>query len=250
MTEITPQALLAELHKAAATATSVVAKLDDSAVAAPSELPGWSRGHVLAHLAGIANAMARQLEYAARGETVELYDGGYEGRNRDIELAAGHDAAQHCEAVGTAIARVLAAFDALGEDSSDETGWSAPISYRNGTVFDGGQALWRELTIHTGDLGTGFGPETWSRAFCEHLFRFLEARVPDGIKLVLQPLALPQLTLGSGARSIAVNGMITDIAAWLAGRTPTLGSLRATEAADGVELPELLPWPSGAPAAK
>ncbi|OFI38301.1 hypothetical protein BIU82_18205 [Arthrobacter sp. SW1] len=245
MTEITPQALLAELHKAAATAASVVAKLDDSAVASPSELPGWSRGHVLAHLAGIANAMARQVEFAARGETVELYDGGYEGRNREIELAAGHDAAQHRASVDAAFARVLAAFDALGED-----GWSAPISYRNGTAFDGGLALWRELTIHTGDLGTGFGPETWSRTFCEHLFRFLEARVPEGIKLVLQPLALPQLTLGSGARSIAVNGMITDIAAWLAGRTPTLGSLRASEAADGVELPELLPWPSGAPATK
>jgi len=245
MTEITPQALLAELHKAASTAASVVAKLDDAAVAAPSELSGWSRGHVLAHLAGIANAMARQLEFAARGETVELYDGGYDGRNRDIELAAGHDAARHREAVNAAFARVLAAFDALGED-----GWSAPISYRNGTVFDGGLALWRELTIHTGDLGTGFGPETWNRPFCEHLFRFLEARVPEGIKLVLQPLALPQQTLGSGGRSIAVNGMITDIAAWLAGRTPTLGSLRATEAADGVELPELLPWPSGAPAPK
>ncbi|WP_115789857.1 maleylpyruvate isomerase family mycothiol-dependent enzyme [Arthrobacter silvisoli] len=245
MTEITPQALLAELHKAAATAASVVATLDDSAVAAPSELPGWSRGHVLAHLAGIAKAMARQLEYAARGETVELYDGGYEGRNRAIDLAAGHDAAQHHAAVDAALTRVLAAFDAL-----DDTGWSAPISYRDGTVFDGGLALWRELTIHTGDLGTGFGPETWSRPFCEHLFRFLGARVPQGIKLVLQPLALPQLTLGSGVRSIAVNGMITDIAAWLAGRTPTLGSLRATEAADGVELPELLPWPSGAPAPK
>jgi maleylpyruvate isomerase len=245
MTGITPSALSAELHKAAATAASVVAKLDDPAVAAPSELPGWSRGHVLAHLAGIANAMARQLEYAARGETVDLYDDGYDGRNREIELAAGHHAAEHRAAVDAAFARVLSAFDAL-----DESGWSAPISYRNGNVYDGGLALWRELTIHMGDLGTGFGPETWSRPFCEHLFDFLAARVPDGIKLVLQPLALPPRTIGSGNRSIAVNGMITDIAAWLAGRTPTLGSLRATEAADGVELPELLPWPSGAPAAK
>ena len=245
MTEITPSALSAELHQAAATAASVVATLDDTAVAAPSELPGWSRGHVLAHLAGIAHAMARQLEHASRGETVELYDGGYEGRTREIELAAGHDAAEHRAAVDAAFARALAAFDALGE-----AGWSAPISYRNGTVYDGGLAFWRELTIHTGDLGVGFGPETWSRPFCEHLFAFLEARVPGDIKLVLQPLALPQRTIGSGGRSIAVNGMITDIAAWLAGRTPALGSLRATEAADGVELPELLPWPAGAPAAK
>jgi maleylpyruvate isomerase len=197
---------------------------------------------VLAHLAGIANAMARQLEYASRGERIELYDGGYEGRTKAIELAAGHSSDEHRQAVSEAISRVLASFDAL-----DEAGWSAPISYRDGTVFDGGLALWRELTIHTGDLGLGVGSETWSRRFCEHLFAFLAARVPEGIKLVLQPLGLPQRTIGSGTRSIAVNGMITDIAAWLAGRTPTLASLRASEAADGVELPELLPWPSGAP---
>jgi maleylpyruvate isomerase len=44
-----------------------------------------------------------------------------------------------------------------------------------------------------------------------------------------------------------VSGMLTDIAAWLAGRTPSLGSLRATAAADGVGLPQLLPWPAGVP---
>ena len=49
---------------------------------------------------------------------------------------------------------------------------------------------------------------------------------------------------------MSISGMLTDIAAWLAGRTPSLGSLRATAAADGVDLPELLPWPSGVPAPK
>jgi maleylpyruvate isomerase len=115
-------------------------------------------------------------------------------------------------------------------------------------VFDGGLALWRELTIHATDLGTGRGPETWSRPFCEHLFDFLAARVPEGERFVLQPLGLPGTSIGTpGGRSTAINGMLTDIAAWLAGRTPTLGSLRATAAADGVDLPELLPWPAGVP---
>ncbi len=44
--------------------------------------------------------------------------------------------------------------------------------------------------------------------------------------------------------------MLTDIAAWLAGREPSLSSLRASAAADDVDLPELLPWPSGVPATK
>jgi len=246
MTSITPENLLAELRRAADVVTGIAASLDDAAVAAPSELPGWTRGHVLAHLAGIANAMARQVEYSTRGERIELYDGGFEGRNRAIELAAGHGAEQHRATVGTAIDRALAAFGSL-----DKEGWQAPITFRDGVVFDGGLALWRELTIHATDLGTGRGPETWSRPFCEHLFEFLAARVPEGERFVLQPLGLPSVALGAaGGRSTVINGMLTDIAAWLAGRTPTLGSLRATAAADGVELPALLPWPAGVPVTK
>ena len=246
MTSITPENLLAELRRAADVVTGVAAGLDDAAVSAPSELPGWTRGHVLAHITGIANAMARQVEHATRGERVELYDGGFEGRNRAIELAAGHGADQHRAAVGAAIDRALAAFGSL-----DEAGWRAPITFRDGVVLDGGLALWRELTIHATDLGTGRGPETWSRPFCEHLFDFLAARVPEGQRFVLQPLGLPSVAIGApGGRSTAINGMLTDIAAWLAGRTPTLGSLRATAAADGVDLPALLPWPAGVPVTK
>ncbi len=196
MTQITPEALPAELHKAAGTVTRLLAKLDDSSVAEPSELPGWTRGHVLAHLTGISNAMARQLEYARRGETVELYDGGMDGRTKAIELAAGHSLARHTESVTAALGSAIAAFDALGPDD-----WQARIAYRDGTVFDGGLALWRELTIHASDLGLGFGPETWSRAFCEHLIGFLSARVPEQYKFVLQPTGLPQMTIGTGGTS-------------------------------------------------
>ncbi|MGO4591992.1 maleylpyruvate isomerase family mycothiol-dependent enzyme [Paenarthrobacter sp. 2TAF44] len=245
MTAITAETLPAELHKAADVVTRILAKLEDVSIPEPSELPDWTRGHVLAHIAGIANAMARQLEFARRGETIELYDGGVAGRTKAIELAAGHSLQEHKQSVETALARALSAFDALGPGD-----WDARISYRNGTVLDGGLALWRELVIHASDVGLGYGPETWSRPFCEHLFTFLEARVPETYKFVLQPTGLPQQVIGHGATSIAITGMLTDIAAWLAGREPSLGSLRATAAADGVDLPELLPWPAAAPAAR
>jgi maleylpyruvate isomerase len=242
MTAISPENLLEELRRAADVMTGITAKLTDEDVAASSELPDWTRGHVLAHVTGIANAMARQLEYAARGESIELYDGGFEGRTRAIEMAAGHSAEEHRADVDAALARALRAFGAL-----DPPGWRAPITYRGGVVFDGGLALWREQVIHATDLGTGRGPETWSRPFCEQLIDFLAARVPAGQRFVLQPLGLPPVTIGSGGKSSVINGMLTDIAAWLAGRTPTLGSLRATAAADGVDLPELLAWPAGVP---
>jgi maleylpyruvate isomerase len=252
MTAPAPEVLLAGLHKAAAGLSSDVARLNDEDVRAPSALPGWTRGHVLAHLTGICNAMARQLEYAAREETIELYDGGMAGRNRAIDMAAGHDAAAHLSDLTAAMGRAIKRFDVLPgikDSSANHTGWYAPISYRGGVVLDGGLALWRELVIHNSDLLTGRGPETWSREFCGHLFDFLAARVPPNDKLVLQPLGLPPVSIGSGNRSIVVGGMITDIAAWLAGREPTLGSLRASAAADGVDLPALLPWPAGTPTA-
>ncbi|MBT2565847.1 maleylpyruvate isomerase family mycothiol-dependent enzyme [Arthrobacter sp. ISL-85] len=250
MTSPSPADLLSGIHQAADAVTSDVSKLTDEDVKAPSALPGWTRGHVLAHVAGISNAMARQLEYAARGETIELYDGGMDGRNRAIDMAAGHDAATHREDVSAGLKRALRAFDALPgvkDSSANQTGWWAPISFRRGVVLDGGLALWRELVIHNADLLTGRGPETWSRPFCEHLFDFLAARVPPEEKLLLQPLGLPPVSIGSGTRSTVVSGMVTDIAAWLAGRQPSLDSLRATAAGDGTDLPGLLPWPSAMP---
>lgn len=245
MTAITPGTALTELHEAADAVASLAAKLTEEDVPAPSLLAGWTRGHVLAHITGISNAMARQLEFAARGERVELYDGGYEGRTNAIEAAAGHGIDEHRRDLAAALERALGAFDSL-----EPGGWQVPISYRGGVVLDGGLALWRELVIHASDLGTGRGPETWSRQFCEHLFDFLSARVPEGQKFVLQPLGLPPVAIGAGGRSTVISGMVTDIAAWLAGREPSLGSLRASAAADDVDLPELLPWPSGVPASK
>jgi maleylpyruvate isomerase len=196
MTAITPDTLLAELHKAADAVSSLVAKLTEADVPAPSALPGWTRGHVLAHIAGISNAMARQLEYAARGERVELYDGGHEGRTKAIEMSAGHAQEQHRADLDSALERALRAFDSLDVGDAGAAGWRAPISYRGGVVLDGGLALWRELVIHASDLNTGRGPETWSRPFCEHLFTFLAARVPEEQRLVLQPLGLPPVTVG------------------------------------------------------
>ncbi|UTT70982.1 maleylpyruvate isomerase family mycothiol-dependent enzyme [Arthrobacter sp. DNA4] len=242
MTSPSPAALLAELHKAADALTAAVDRIPAGGERDPSTLPGWSRGHLLAHIAGICGALARQVEYGRSGRTVELYDGGVDGRNRAIELAAGHSLEEHREDVAAAVQRALAAFEGLGEDE-----WQTRIAFRDGVIFDAGLALWRELVIHTADLDTGAGPETWNRAFCSHLFDFLAARVPAESRLVLQPVALPPLTLGTGGSTVVVSGMVTDIAAWLSGRQPSLDSLRATAAGDGTDLPGLLPWPSAMP---
>lgn len=216
--------------------------LDADALSEPSVLPGWNRAFVLAHVEGVARAITRQLDYAARGETIVFYDDGFDGRNRDIERRAQRPADEQLQSLTDAVTAAVAAFAAL-------TGrqWEAGISYRNGTVRDGGLALWRELVIHASDLDTGRTSLDWDSTFCHYLFGFLAARVPNGTALKLQPLGEQPRTLssenGTPVRTVVVTGLLQDIAAWLAGRKP-LGGLNATAAADGIALPELLPWPA------
>ena len=53
---------LESVHAATERLLLAVAGWDDASVAEPSRLPGWSRGHVLAHLARNADALVNVLE--------------------------------------------------------------------------------------------------------------------------------------------------------------------------------------------
>jgi maleylpyruvate isomerase len=53
-----------------------VSQMTDEDCRAPSLLPGWSRGHVLAHWARNADGQTRMLTAAIRGEVTAQYPGG------------------------------------------------------------------------------------------------------------------------------------------------------------------------------
>src|SRR5690606_37558223 len=95
-------------------------RLDADALRAPSALPGWSRGHVLAHIDGAGNAAARQAEAVARGERVEFYDGGRQGRDTAIEAQAGRTLEEHAEALTRLAARLDAAWPERGSELWDQ----------------------------------------------------------------------------------------------------------------------------------
>ena len=61
--------------------------LTDEQVAAPSLLPGWTVGHVLAHLARNADSHARVLAAADAGEVVDQYEGGPAARAAEIDAS-------------------------------------------------------------------------------------------------------------------------------------------------------------------
>ena len=61
----------------------IVEQMDDVAVRRPSLLSGWTRGHVLTHLARNADALVNLLTWAKTGVEHQTYTSGSD-RNADI----------------------------------------------------------------------------------------------------------------------------------------------------------------------
>ncbi|WP_169925380.1 maleylpyruvate isomerase family mycothiol-dependent enzyme [Sanguibacter antarcticus] len=199
-----------------------VARFDDADVRAPSTLPGWSRGHVLAHLTSLATAFTRQAELASRGELGEVYDGGREERDAAIEAAAGRDAEEHLAHLEAALVRLSASWP------DDSAGWAAPVTFRSGTLSVVLDAWWREVALHAIDLECGITAGAWSPEACERLWDFLSQRLPES------------------AADIELVGAPRDVLLWLAGREP-VHAPTARRAGAEVPLPELEPWPRRQP---
>jgi maleylpyruvate isomerase len=127
--------------------------LDDATARSPSQLPGWSVGHVLTHLARNADSVVWRLEGALRGELRDQYPGGLEQRRRDIEAGAVRPAGEltaDVRASSAAVARVVV-------ELPDEA-WDAPSRTSRGAVEPSRDAVfsrWREVVVHQGDLGLG-----------------------------------------------------------------------------------------------
>src|SRR4051812_30444760 len=83
---------LAGLEASAVALNRTVDGLTAEELAEPSLLPGWSRGHVIAHLALNGVAMARVVDGVARGQTPAMYESDQQ-RNSEIDALATADPA-------------------------------------------------------------------------------------------------------------------------------------------------------------
>lgn len=212
----------------------ITAGLDDRRIAEPSALPGWSRGHVLAHLTDNARIFTRLAEHALRGELVETYDGGVDERNAIIEANAGRSGNEHQAALAEQMARLEAVWARFGEDD-----WSRPVTFRNADVAATVHARWREAWIHAVDLDLAVRPADWPEPLACHAIDFLLSRLPAGTVLRAEDVER-EWPVGETAEA-AVTGRVRDLAAWLAGRTP------AVEPVASGGLPALGPWPPHPP---
>jgi maleylpyruvate isomerase len=117
----------------------------------PSQLPDWTVGHVLTHLARNADSVVHRLDGAARGELRDQYPGGLEQRAADIATGATRSAAELVDDVARSAAAVELAMSTL-----PAAAWDAPSRTARGIVEPSRDAVfsrWREVAVHHGDLG-------------------------------------------------------------------------------------------------
>lgn len=200
-----------------------VSKLDDGKVVGPSQLPGWTRGHVITHLARNADAWVNLLTWARTGIEHPMYTSRAD-RDADIEEGA-HRLPQVIRE------DLLAACTRFGEAADRLTGtdWLAPVAHRTGRVFPASEIPAMrlfEVWVHLVDLDAGVGfadvPES-------HLEQLVEIAVyphverTEGAPVRLQ-VELPDggqrrwLLVVPGASTEEVSGPAAAMLGWLAGR--------------------------------
>ncbi|NUV85990.1 maleylpyruvate isomerase family mycothiol-dependent enzyme [Streptomyces sp. KAI-26] len=189
-----------------------VGKWDEATLAEPSRLPGWSRGHVLAHLSRNADALGnvlRGLPMYASSET------------RDADIASG---ATRSPAEQLADLRESAdGFQAVAAEPAD---WSRTVTLRNGVTDSASRVPFRrliELEIHHVDLDIGYELEDLPAGFTEREIVFLTDRFtghPDVPATTVTAEDGRTWTTGGGAEgpAVSVRGTAADLLGWLAGR--------------------------------
>jgi len=205
--------------------------LTDDAVSEESRLPGWTRGHVVTHIARNADSHRRRLEAAGRGETVEQYEGGLRGREAQIQAGAGRSAAELIADVATSAAALRAVYDTMaGDDWYRSIGEASGVERRAGELPAG---RWQELEIHHVDLALGYEPDDWPADFVDEVLEQLTAqggRLPDGlaVTLVATDRERPAITVGRG-EPIDVEGTAAQLLAYLLGRPSNVTGTRRIE---------------------
>jgi maleylpyruvate isomerase len=200
---------------------------DDAMARGDSALPGWSRGHVLTHLARNADSNTRMIEAAKIGSPVAQYPGGMEQRASEIEAGAGRSAAALLDDVRSADDALADAYAGVDEET-----WQRN-ALRWGTetwpVLDLPFLRWREVAVHTVDLGLpAIGIDIWAASYVEHELRrqlaALPARLPGPMGMRLVPgddnwsTVVMRVADGDPQGFVTIEATTHELLAWTIGR--------------------------------
>jgi maleylpyruvate isomerase len=196
-------------------------QLDGDLLAGPSLCPGWSRGHVLGHLARNADALSHLCAWAATGTPRPMYAGA-EQRRSEIEASAGRSLDELLEDLEGSADRLATALDGLPEEA-----WSRRVRLGpagEGAEIPGSRIGWqrlKEVEIHHVDLDHGYSPSDWPPGF-------VDRALAQTLRMFRRRADTPSLVAhvaGSGPEPLGtpggptVSGTPAAMLAWLTGRS-------------------------------
>lgn len=215
---------LAEVRAATEILDRTVGELTEALMHQPSRLPGWTRAHVITHLARNADGFVNLLTWARTGVEHPMYPSNAD-RDADIQEGASRLAQVLHEDLRASADRLAAASDRLGDSH-----WLATVAGRASMVFPAANIPSMrlfELWVHLTDLDVGF---EFADIPAEHLEGLLDTAVgrladradapsvqltvvlPDGHERVWD------LVGGAAGDVHDVSGRAAAVLAWLTGR--------------------------------
>lgn len=220
-----PTAFLQALRAATADLVQSLAaqQWSDADVAGASLCAGWTRGHVLTHIARNADGIADTLAGALRGEMVERYPGGWDARNADIEAGAHRHYAALVADVRDSADRLDRVLGAVG----DADAWERPTEHGD-PAHDWVLRRWREVEVHRVDLAAGYTPDRWPPLLVSTLLpreaQSLTGRTDRAIRVrvtaegSLAPDLVGAEWVAGDGEPLEVRGPDWAVLAWLTGR--------------------------------
>jgi maleylpyruvate isomerase len=207
----------AEIEAATSRLLVTAKTLSDADVLAPSGLPGWSRGHVLTHIARNADSLANLLRSATTGVDHPQYPS-MEARDAEIEAGAGRPAAEQLADIEASHQRFMDAASAVPAGH-----WQREVRWRSGEVRPASKVLdarLREVAIHHVDLDAGYPASDWSSQFALRILAAVlpafEARGIDPVTLV--PSDVEVRIDVAGGSAVEVRGEAWALTTWVLGR--------------------------------
>jgi maleylpyruvate isomerase len=215
------------------------ATFDADGLRGPSLCAGWTRAHVLSHLARNADALGNLLRWATTGVETPMYTS-VEARGADIDTGARRGPDEIVDDLRATAERFSAAIAAVPDEA-----WERQVrmgAAAAGRTIPARRVLWerlKELELHHVDLDAGYSPDDWApwfveRALAETLRRF--GRRDDMPELTVVVDGTPE-RFGSGGTT-TISGSPTPMLGWLTGRSDGNG-LRVDPPGP---LPQLPPW--------
>jgi maleylpyruvate isomerase len=211
----------ADVAEATEQLLDAAAKLSAEDLSGPSLLPGWTRGHVLCHVARNADALGNLLTWAETGEETPMYADAA-ARESGIEAGAGRPPAEHLDDLRESAGRFAAAVAAL-----PPAAWATQVAMPSGRVIAAAEIPWWrliEVRLHLVDLDAGHTADDLPAGFADRELAWLvdgmtahegvaPVRLRDtgsGASWDLGAAAEPELTVAGPARALL---------AWLSGRS-------------------------------